>query len=259
MNNNIIFARPRTWYDSYQDMYALIELSGYPLIYFDEIDPTSDNTYIHTVVNGENQDGYTAPRARMILFDIEWRLEGDYPRLPGFTEVWGADPWYVDQLRERGVNARFVPVGSHAGLNPEPDGRREKRYDYAMLMYFTYRRQCVRDRLLEGGVTISPNAWRNERHEILLSSRAMLNVHQHDNVRTVAPTRWALVAAYKLPMISETIDRELWYGMYYDYADLIEAGHNWRGRDNDLAAVGDCLYQQMCVDRTFRKCIEEAV
>lgn len=256
---NVIFARPRTVYDSYQDYYALIELSGYPLIYFDEIDPQSDNCYIHTVVNGENQDGYQSPKARMILHDLEWRLDGAYPALPGFSEVWGADEWYVEQLRNRGVNARFVPVGSHAGLNPEPDGAREKRYDYAMLMYFTYRRQWVRDRVMEGGLTVSPNAWRNERHEILLSSRAMLNVHQHDNVRTVAPTRWALVAAYRLPMISETIDSPLWHGLYYDYEDLVDAAQTWRVREAELREAGECLYQQMCVERTLRKCVEGAV
>lgn len=240
-------------------MYKLIELSGYPLIYFDEIDPQSDNKYILTMVNGENQHGWQQPRAEIVLWDIEWRLEGDYPRISGVGQVWTADAWYTDQLQARDVNAKFVPVGSHPMLNPEPDARREKRYDYAMLMYFTYRRQWIRDRVMAGGMSISPNAWRNERHEILLSSRAMLNVHQHDNVRTVAPTRWALVAAYRLPMLSETIDSQLWHGLYYDYADLIEAAHSWRGRDTELQAAGDCLYEEMCVRRTFRKCVEEAV
>lgn len=257
--SNVIFARPRTWYDSYTDMYKLIELSGYPLIYFDEIDPASDNKYILTLVNGENQHGWQSPRAEIVLWDIEWRLDGEYPRIPGVNQVWVADQWYAEQLAAREVNAQFVPVSSHRDLNPEPDARREKRYDYAMLMYFTYRRQCIRDRALEGGIAISPNAWRNERHDILLSSRAMLNVHQHDDVRTVAPTRWALVAAYRLPMISETIDRVLWHGLYYDYDDLVEAAHVWRGRESELQAAGDCLYQQMCVDKTFGRIIEEAV
>jgi hypothetical protein len=252
--SNIIFARPRTWYDSYQDEYALIELSGYPLIYFDEIDPDSDNKYILTLVNGENQHGWQSPRAEIVLYDIEWRLDGEYPRIPGVREVWAADEWYAEQ-----IGARFVPMGSHAGLNPEPDGAREKRYDYAMLMYFTYRRQWVRDRMIEGGITVSPNAWRGERHEILLSSRAMMNIHQHDNVRTVAPTRWALVAAYRLPMISEEIDRKLWHGLYYNYNNLVEAGHTWKAREAELKAAGDCLYQQMVIDKPFRRGIEEAV
>ena len=81
----IVFARPRTWYDSYSDLYTLIELSGYPLIYFDEIDPESDNKYILTLVNGENQDGWQSPRAEIVLWDIEWRLDGDYPRIPGVS------------------------------------------------------------------------------------------------------------------------------------------------------------------------------
>lgn len=251
---NVIFARPRTHYDSYIDLIRLIELSGYPLIYFDEIDPTSDNKYILTLVNGENQHGWQHPRAEIVLYDLEWRLDGDYPHIPGVSAYWAADAWYAEQ-----IGAHFVPVGSHPDLNPEPNGTREKRYDYAMLMYFTYRRQWVRDRILEGGMTISPNAWRNERHEILLSSRAMLNVHQRDDARTVAPTRWALVAAYRLPMISETIDRPLWHGMYYEYDQLVEAAHTWRGREAELREAGECLYQQMVIDKPFRRGIEGAV
>lgn len=251
---DIIFARPRTWYDSYSDFYRLIEVSGFPLVYFDDIDPASDNKYILTLVNGENQHGWQSPRASIVLFDVEWRLEGEYPRIPGVREVWAADAWYAEQ-----IGARFVPMGSHAALNPEPSGIREHRYDYAMLMYFTYRRQCIRDRMLEGGITIAPNAWRDERHHILLGSKAMLNVHQHDHVRTVAPTRWALAAAYRLPMISEDIERKLWHGLYYDYNDLVEAAHTWRTRETELQAAGDCLYQQMVVDRPFSRCIQEAV
>ena len=73
---NIIFARPRHHYDSYTDLYRLIELSGYPLIYFDEIDPVSDNLYVMTIVNGENMHGWHQPRAKIVLWDLEWRLDG---------------------------------------------------------------------------------------------------------------------------------------------------------------------------------------
>lgn len=52
----IIFARPRWDYNSYTDFYRLIELSGYPLIFFDEIDPDSSNCYVMTILNGENQN-----------------------------------------------------------------------------------------------------------------------------------------------------------------------------------------------------------
>lgn len=70
--SNILFARPRHDYGSYADFYRLIELSGYPLVYFDEIDTASDNCYIMTMINGENHapERWQGARARLILWDL---------------------------------------------------------------------------------------------------------------------------------------------------------------------------------------------
>ena len=154
--SSVIFARPRHEYGSYQDIYELIRLSGYPLVYFDEIDPTAkDKTYILTIVNGENQAGWPGATARIILYDLEWRSVSDYPRLPGVAEVWAADKWYA-QL----VGARYVPLGSHPFLGcnyPESaiptDGM---RYDVAMLAYLSPRRQAVVGDLTRAGISLAP-------------------------------------------------------------------------------------------------------
>jgi hypothetical protein len=254
--SEVIFARPRYTYDSYTDMHSLIQLSGYPLVYFDEIDPQSDNCYIMTLVNGENQNGWTDARARIILYDLEWRLEGEYPRIPGVSEVWAADPWYAEQ-----IGAQYVLLGSHPGLNLDPSTEADKAADVIMLAYMTNRRMQMAVWLQERGLSIARNAWKEARHNAILQSRAMLHVHQHDNVATVAPQRFALAAAYKIPMIAESVcapsvmkDAVLWAG-YSDLPDVVQRNVY----DHRLGALGEALHQVLCVDHSFRKCVESAL
>ncbi len=253
----VIFARPRTNYDSYTDLYRLITLSGYPLIYCDEIDPASDNTYILTLRNGENEHGWPGDvKARIILYDLEWRLEGDPPPMPGVRETWAADSWYAAQ-----IGARYVTLGSHPDLNLIPGEEADKLTDVAMLAYMTNRRLAIAYQLAQRGLTIAGNAWGEERHRNLIGSRAMLHVHQHDHVATVAPQRFALAAAYKLPLVSETVCepgpfadvvRFAEYGALADFTR--EALHR-----NGLDDAGEALFRLLCVDKTFKRCIEEAL
>lgn len=253
--SDVIFARPRYDYDSYQDLYRLITLSGYPLIFFDEIDPQSDHCYILTLVNGEIQAGWPDAHARIILYDLEWRLNGEYPRLPGISEVWAADRWYAAQ-----IGARYVPLGSHPGLNLHPDDPMQPAYDVAMLAYMTPRRDQMAVWLRQRGITLSPRGWGEERHQALIRTRAMLQVHQHDWAATTAPQRFALAAAYHLPLISEQAadpgifeQAVLWAG----YADLPAATERWL--HDDLTAQGEALYQLLCVERTFQSEVEKAL
>jgi hypothetical protein len=258
----VIFARPRHNYDSYQDMYSLIRLSGYPLIYFDELDPASDNTYILTMVNGENQHGWQDARARIILYDLEWRLNGDYPRIPGVAEVWAADLWYAQQIAGRmDGRVRYVTLGSHPGLNMAPDDEADKAQDVIMLAYMTNRRLGIAAALRARGLSLSDGGWGQERHRNILQTRVMLHVHQHDGISTIAPQRFALAAAYRMPLISETAcepgpvkDAVLWAN--YDALPEVVAE---RVRYGSLADYGEALYQVLCVERPFRKCVEEAL
>lgn len=255
---DVIFARPRWEYGSYTDLYALIKLSGYPLIYCDELDPTSDHTYILTVRNGENEHGWSGDvLSRIILWDLEWRLEGDPPPIPGVAETWASDKWYAEQ-----IGARYVPLGSHPGLNLAPDDETDALFDAILLSYMTNRRLQMAVWLRERGLRLAPNGWSLERHQNLLASASMLHVHQHDHVPTVAPLRFALAAAYHLPLISEAVRDPGLFGtqtvLWSEYAALPDTVAR-RVQDNGLAAFGEALYQLLCCDYPFKKCVEEAL
>lgn len=254
----ILFARPRHDYASYQDLYRLIDLSGFPSVYIDEIDTASDNTYILTILNGEvPADGYPASRAKLVLFDLEYHLDGIH--LPG-VEVWAADKWYAEQ-----IGAKYVPMGSHAGLAdnvafPEPSSC----YDVAFIGYINgiHRREVIRQQLIERGVRVSPTgAWGEARHRVLANSRAYLHVHQHDHVPTIAPLRMVVAAAYSLPVISETVADA---GMFahlmfrFDYTALVQ-GVATTIDFATLADAGSNLYYILCDKLTFRKSIEAAL
>ena len=50
---DIIFAKPVRHYDSYTDFWRLVELSGFPTIYVNEIDITKPGIYITSPMNGD--------------------------------------------------------------------------------------------------------------------------------------------------------------------------------------------------------------
>lgn len=259
---DIVFARPRHLYDSYQDLYRLIELSGFDMAYFDEIDAASDNTYICTVVNGENQQGWESPRARIILWDLEWRLDGEYPRIPGVAEVWCSDKWYAGH-----VGARYVPMGSHPELKPfDLDHVPDVEYHAAYLGYMIPRRTQIWTDLKARGLRLSPTgAWGADRHRVLMGSACYLHVHQRDDAPGMPPLRLVVAAAYSLPFISETIRDPGIFGQTYfmqsAYAHLADFVRMWtcdsdRNRLNDY---GRALHDLLCRDLTFRRSVEKAV
>lgn len=250
--SEVLFARPRHNYDSYRDLYRLIELSDYPLIYVDEIDADSDNTYILTLLNGENQHGWDTPRAQIILWDLEWRLNNP-PNVPGVSRVWASDAWYAEE-----IGAQFVPFGSHPGLRDTADDTPQT--DVAAMMYTgPYRRQCIINALRQRGVSVAGPAWGDVRAHILTRSWIMLHIHQHDNVPTIAPLRWALAAAYSLPVVSETVNAPsgVTGTVWADYDRLTRSVQ--RVLNDDVSALGAALYQAWCIDRPFRAAVEAAL
>lgn len=270
---DIIFARPRYTYGSYSDFWHLVELSGYSVIHIDEIDAQSDNCYIFTTPathwhDGVERRGWPGAKARIIYWSIEWYLDVDYSAIPG-VEIWAADAWYAER-----IGARYVPMGSHPGLRPDDESPYEKRYDAVTLWADCERRYFARARLMENGITIAPNGWGRERHEILSQSRAMVCVHQQafDNtqsvatpIATVAPQRWCLAAAYGLPMITETLfDPGIFTPEYRLMSDLPHLGRfmsTWLLPENArlLDDFGHNLHQLLCEHYTFRKSVEAHV
>lgn len=255
--SNVIFARPDYEYDSYKDFHRLIEVSGFLMCKIGEIDPASDNIYIITCANGEIYGGWPDARARIILFDLEWRLDPPATPIPGVNEIWAADAWYAQQ-----IGAKYVPLGSHPDLPTATLDSVPSIYDVAMLTYYTNRRQQMAVWLNEKGIRIAPNGWGMERHNILLQSRAMLHVHQHDGVATVAPQRFALAAAYKMPLISEqVVDKGIFHQssvLWCDYAHLPKFVSMWKD-DAQAKDRGEALHWLLCEEHSFRKEVEAAL
>lgn len=256
--SDVIFARPRWDYQSYADYWRLIQLAGYPLTFIDEIDANSDNTYIFSQPPTDWHHGWQNPRARVIYYAIEWYLDVDYRAIPG-VELWSADKWYAER-----IGAKYVPMGSHRDLNPQPDERCEKVYDVATLWAGSYPRYHAEDLIARYMLTRAPNAWGEERHRVLSQSRMMVAVHQNHDVQTVAPQRWALAAAYRLPVVSETLADAGIVGdvtITCDLESIGEVAASWKRQENasKLRAKGDALYELLCERWTFRKGIEAAL
>lgn len=255
-----IFAVPRHVYESYQDLYSLIELSGFQSAYFDELDPDSDNTYILTIYNGEIESGWPNARARIIFWDNELRHSHEYPTIPGVSEVWASDAWYAQY-----IGARFVPLASHPGLciGALTD---ERWYDVAFLGYNIPRRGTILHECEQRGLAVSPtSAWGNDRHKLLTHAKALIHIHQHYEFPTIAPLRTALAAAYHMPVIMETPgDRGVLRSgdvltADYDYLPDMAALWTRRTPESELAKYGYELWHSLCERLTFRSAIEAAL
>lgn len=259
---DVTFVRTRTYYQSQDDYFRLAELSGYPVVYIDEIDASDPSkTYIFTPLNGE-VTGWPHARARIILNQLEWHTDHKPVELPpGVSECWNADAWHA-----RLINARHVPIGSHECLNLHPEQTAEKKYDIAFMGYYdVWRRKRIKDDLEARGFTTAPNAWGVERDAILRQSRIMVHVHQWDNMPTIAPLRWCIAAAYGLPIISESVnDRRPFAAgdfMTADYDALVDMVTMYLQHENDgrLETYGCNLHNYLCRALTFRESVERAL
>lgn len=252
---DVIFARTRHVYQSYTDFWRLVELSGFPTCYVDEIDPTDASAcYIFTPKNGEIPDGWPDAKAKI----IHWNIEQDvYPDIPGVAET-----WYSDATLAQMGNGRYVLMGSHPDLAQYVafDKTTYARYDFIALAYWTHRRQCVRDRMIARGFQIAPNAWGDMRCIHLELARYMLHIHQNDGKPYLAPQRWCIAAAYQMPLITETLEN---WGAFprdtmteYSYNELRYGltPERLNGRD-----TGAALHQFLCVEHPFRRCVEAVV
>lgn len=253
------------YYDGYRDYFHLAELSGYPVIWFEELDPESDNTYILSPLNGTWNNGWQNPKARIILWDIEWRLETgghDWGKSllvtpPGVAEVWASDRWYADI-----IGAKFVPLGSHPGLVQEHRPA-EPAFDITLQCYMSGRRTFMADRLMERGLSIAPSKWNPDRDALLKSTTAMLHIHQWDAIKTVAPLRVAIAAAYGLPLISEQVEnRDMFDGvaLFCQYEAMPDYVSTMVRRYPDrLKEHGGKLKELLCGEYSFRNCVEAAL
>jgi hypothetical protein len=268
--SQVVFVQTRTMlqpntYDGYRDFFRLAELSGYKTCYINEVDPASGNTYIVTPLNGEWNHGWEGDvNAQIILWDLEWRIgESSYQWAenlltipPGVARVWASDKWYADR-----INAEYVPLGSHPGLVGTTTT--DQAFDVAPLAYRTGRRNAAFGQMERHGLTMVPNSWGDARDAALKASRAVVHVHQHDNVPTVAPLRFAIAAAWHKPLISEQVhERGIFEdaALYADYSVLADYTAMMVRRYPDLLQrKADELHELLCVKNTFRSFVEAAL
>lgn len=264
----ITFVKTRHNYDSYMDFWRLVELSEFPIIYVDEVDVSKPGVYIVGTMNGEwrphidNQKDKVR-NAHLVLWNIE-RPSGSAGAVGKYgqsnreliynrhiDEVWVSDRRLADE-----THLRFVVLGSDEGLG-EPGA--DKVYDFCHMSYEVPRRTGIYKHF----TNIGPNAWPPERDDILKKSRFAVNVHQ-DVHPFQEPLRFALFAAYGLPIISESIyDSFPWSDEYMVYAeyDGLPGKIKQVLKDDYLhwQAVGQRARALMCHDYQFGKVVRQAV
>lgn len=251
-----IFVRTRHEYDSYRDLWRLVDVSGYDTCYVDEMDiQDREQCYIVPLLNGEWTHEHT--RARIIHWNMEWmRPNLTYPTHPGIREVWTAD-----KAHSQRTHLRYVPVGSDVKLR-DKGGRVNKspEYDVAMLSYLSGRRSAIAYALEDAGYRLAPNVGPAQgRHDVLLNTRVVLHVHQEET-RAISPLRLAVAAAYKLPALSEMCENPGIHDCvpFGDYEHLVAHVESWL-EWGDLDGRAEALHERLCKDYTFKKCVDAAL
>lgn len=250
-----VFVASRASYPSYADFWRLVDLSGFEIGYADEIDlANGDQTYIFCGPDGI--PNCSNAKARTIFWQLEY--VGDYTNQPNHQtvgEIWSSDPEHA-----AAHNYCYVLLGSHQGLNPDLAWDDKPEYDLTMLAYLTARRQAIKEQLSEWRWAPDyPGHDTAMRHHILKSARLMLHVHQHD-APAATPLRYALAAAYKLPVISERIVNSKPYAKTITWAAYEQLAAKVKDALNkDLADKGDALHNLLCIERPFYQCVMEAL
>lgn len=267
---DIFFCATRHFYDSYQDFFTLASLSDFPIIFTDEIDISREGVYIISPWNGDVEqhlkNEITSGKRRnahLVLWNIE-RPSGTAGIMAEYNrrQHWLLSHWYADEIWVSDAalaiasGLRFVVLGSDEGLGEPSD---EKQYDFCHMSYEIPRRKTIYDHF----TNVGPNAWPPERDAILKQSRFFLNVHQ-DIHSFQEPLRWALAAAYGLPIISEDcFDITPWSS-----ETIITTGwDNLVGRlrqalsDNygPYRDMGLRARERMTGEFRFKKCVEQAI
>jgi hypothetical protein len=257
-----IFVFPEKDYPSYSDIKRLVQLSGFDSVTFKGIDAFSKRP--HIVVSPEAIPDMNSLRTRVICWQLEYT--GDYTdNYKGFTgEVWASDKaWSAAN------GAKYVLMGSHPALaETDPYGAppTEPHYDdVTMLAYMTPRRQVIKNSLsnLKWGKDY-PGHGGVRRSDALRHTRLMLHVHQNENAPYIAPQRWSLAAAYKMPLISEAVLDTAgldMYSIFVEYSHIAEFVTNVFADGSPVLEEkwGDRLHQHLCIERPFRRCVEEAI
>lgn len=259
-----MFARTRHQYDSYTDFWTLVELAGFEVCHIDEIDVSQPKFFVLTPWNGEVDPHLANEQKKQRVGRVAWWcLERfDAMHVP-FTqpidqasaladECWVSDRW----TSTRDPRLKYVRLGSDPRLGAPP---LEPRYDFTHQSYAWGRRESMYNRLKAMGLSEGRSCWGSDRHDVLRQSRLMLNLQQYPDPVT-APLRFAIAAAYHMPVVSESIQD----------ADPVGAAIRTAPYDGIPDAVrvaladgmrqqAEELHEKLCVEFSFRKCVEAAL
>lgn len=260
-----VFVFPDKEYPSYTDVRRLVELSGFEVRTMSETALfTRDTSPALIYLSPEQPFAHGSIDYRLIWWSLEYG--GEYE--PTRENLWGwrGELWASDPAWAAAHGAKMVVMGSHPGLNPEGRSLYGGVYEFLMLAYMTHRRQALQDKLTDRAHPKNPYpGYGDERHQQLVSTDLMLHAHQDEARRAIAPQRFALCAAYHLPLIHETVPDAGEYGDYAvfaDYAALPAVTRDYlAGRFDDplVTPIGERLHQWLCYEQTFRKSVMEAL
>ena len=243
----IIFCKTRYDYQSYDDFWELVELSGFPIIYVDEIDWQSDNTYIFTPLNGEMPRPLPDHKCKVIWLNIERPTgEHDHKLWKMFDEVWVCDKTWA---KKTGAKFFFMASDKRLGYSGKHD------QPPISLAYINPRREEKYNQL---GLN-NTNCFGQEKKKLLAEAKALVVLHQ--DVPVLSPQRFCVAAASHLPVFYEQV------GDFYplvegkdfipiSYENCVDVFNAWIGSDK-LQQIGENLYKIMCEYTNFRKEVEK--
>ncbi len=270
----ITFAKPGHYYQSYSDFWTLVELSGFDVCAISEVDISKPCVYIVTPIAGDSHSGEWGPHIANQTGRIHnahlvhWCLErpsgsggvGNYAfenRKRIYVRTLD-DIWVSDKALASETMLRHVILGSDYGLGEPCD---TKLYDFCHMSYAVDRRLRVYDEFTKD--RIGWNCWPPERDQILKHSKFALNIHQ-DQFPFQEPLRFALFAAYGLPILTEEIrDAYPWNESvmnFHSYAGI--AGHLKGMLLNDYSRwrdMGMRARDVMCKTYRFKDMVEKVV
>jgi len=273
--SGIVFVRTHHVYDSYDVYWKLIELGGFETCYVDEIDFERVATYVITPINGEVSGHLVANvrttrrKATLIWWCLE-RFDGPGMREHrpsdivdealgyGFDRLWTS----CREVRKLDPRLEHVVLGSDARL-AEAEPRGGELYDFTHQSYAWGRRMILYRNMISLGLREGHSTWGKDRVSVLSNSKVLVNAHQYD-MPVYAPLRFALAAAYRLPVVSEYIEDP------YPLVGVIESVKYdaLPGRVYDIArnahsevrrAMGDLVHQKLCVEHPFAQSVLEVV
>lgn len=255
-----IFVKTRHHYKPYDDYFRLADLSGFASCYEDEIDYESDSTYIvnHFAALGLNPRK-TPQNAQIILWQTEHTPLEDYGRYSPYITRF----WHMDAAIAERYGHEHVIVGSHPDL-PQWKMPHVETYDICMLSYISAYREPMNQQLKQRFHLAPSSAWDMERDKILYSSRMKIHLHQWEHSRIVPGFRMAIAAAYRIPILLEQVYNQhpfevsaLW-AYRHNFISIVDY---WLKPQNRgwLPDYVDRLYNQLCIEDTFKRVIERHV